>query len=216
MMNSSRRTLSPAFTSLDLLIVVAVLAILVALLAPGYTNDKVRATRIACVCNLKQIGLSFRTWATDHQDENPMAISVTNGGTLELVGNASIHFQVMSNELSTPRILVCPEDKRRTQAVAFGPGFSDSNVSYFVGIDATPNKFDRVLTGDDHMEINGTPVARGLVSVETNSAVSWTRTRHLGHGNIGLADGSVQQVSSARLAEALRNTGMETNRLVFP
>jgi hypothetical protein len=45
--------------------------------------------------------------------------------------NAAQHFLVMSNELSTPRILVCPKDQSSKPAAGF-PSLQASNVSYWV------------------------------------------------------------------------------------
>ena len=45
------------------------------------------------------------------------------------------HFQVMSNELSTPKILVCPADTR--VAAANFVRLKNQNVSYFVGLEAS-------------------------------------------------------------------------------
>jgi hypothetical protein len=69
--------------------------------------------RITCTNNLKQVGLGFRIWAAEHQDKIPTQISITNGGAMEaiLTGNVAAAFQVMSNELSTPKILFCPTDQ---------------------------------------------------------------------------------------------------------
>ena len=45
---------------------------------------------------------------------------VTSGGTLELTANGPVYpqFEVMSNELNTPKILVCPSDS--SKQTAFG------------------------------------------------------------------------------------------------
>jgi prepilin-type processing-associated H-X9-DG protein len=82
------------------------------------------------------------------------------------------------------------------------------------------------LAGDDNLlvggqagyygGVNGAPVKPGLLSLWTNSPVAWADSRHRKQGNVGLADGSVQGFSSSKLAEGLRNTGVVTNRLVFP
>jgi hypothetical protein len=50
-------------------------------------------------------------------------------GTNSFDSNAAQHFQVMSNELSTPRILVCPKDRSRKPATAFA-NLQTNNVSY--------------------------------------------------------------------------------------
>ena len=105
--------------------------------------------------------LPYRLWEGDNNDKYPMAVSVTNGGAMELVatGNVAACFQVMSNELSTPKILICPEDTHRDSCNQFCQGFNNSNISYFVGLDVTnetnPQMF---LSGDDNFAIGGIPV----------------------------------------------------------
>jgi hypothetical protein len=106
------------YASLALVVVMA--AILSGMLLPALSQAKGKAEEIRCANNMKMIGLSFRTWAIDHNDKFPFNVSTNLGGTLELCAhgpdgfdkNAAMHFLVMSNELSTPSILVCPSDKR--------------------------------------------------------------------------------------------------------
>src|SRR6185436_19511036 len=75
-----------------------------------------------CANNLKQVGLAFKTWALDNGDRFPMLVPSSDGGPTHqsLFGTAATYgatymfevFMVMSNELSTPKILVCPSDDR--------------------------------------------------------------------------------------------------------
>jgi hypothetical protein len=46
--------------------------------------------------------------------------------------------------------------------------------------------------------------------------VAWDATRHVHDGNLGLGDGSVQQVTSASLHGYIERTGFATNRLAIP
>jgi hypothetical protein len=96
-----------------------------------------KAQHITCVNNLKQIGLAFRLWEGDHGDQYPFNVSTNAGGTLEfcVVGkdgfdrNTFLHFQVMSNELSTPKLLICPQDRSKKAATnwtSLGP----ENITY--------------------------------------------------------------------------------------
>lgn len=147
-----------------------------------------------------------------------MQTSVTNGGTMELADgrNAWIDFAVMSNELSTPVILVCPTDKSRSYATNFAVSFNNANVSYFVGLDASEGQPEMFLSGDENFAVGGIPVKSGLLELSTNLSVTWTDARHKFSGNIGLVDGSVQQIATTNLQEALHQTGLATNRLAIP
>ncbi len=123
------------FTLVGLLVILAVIAILAAMLLPALASAKGKAQRINCINNLKQCGLAFRIWEGDNNDKNPMAVSTRKGGTKEFTTGADTfrHFQVMSNELSTPKILICPSDTR-TVADNF-VRLKNQNVSYFVGLE---------------------------------------------------------------------------------
>src|ERR1035437_9232661 len=96
-------------TKIEVLVVIALIAVLAAMLLPALAKAKRRSSHIGCVGSLKQIALAFYTWAVDNGDKFPMQLSVTNGGTMELIasGNAFVHFQIMSNELTTTKSFVC-------------------------------------------------------------------------------------------------------------
>jgi len=229
-MKADRKHAAEAFTVVELLIVVACLAILAAIILPSLARPSHCTGRINCTNNLKQIGLAFRTWSLDNNDKFPMHVSVTNGGAMEIVstGTAFVAFQVMSNELSTPKILFCPEENDRNRIVAntftIGSGTlnsvpftNDFNLSYFAALDAQDDTFpDRLLSGDRNLAISGRPVPHGLLQVWTNTAVTWFRPRHNNNGNIALADGSVRQVTSPRLRIVFAQSGTATNRLAIP
>lgn len=207
-----------AMTLFEVGLVIVVLVILAALVLSALAAAKRKTSRIGCSNNLKQIGLAYRIWEGDNGDLYPMGVSVTNGGSKEIVaaGNVVQSFQVMSNELSTTRILICPDDPARFYATNFS-SLANSNISYFVGVDVTNEaNWHLILSGDCNLEIGGKLVNAGLLSLWTNDPVAWQPPRHGTHGYLGFADGSVQTLTASGLHAYLVETGRATNRLAIP
>ena len=113
--------------------------VMLSLLLPALSSTKSKAQQINCVNNLKQVGTAFRLWSGDYNDRFPFNVPAKEGGTLESCSrdadgfdaNSWRHFQVMSNELYTPKIIVCPADTSKSAALDFAT-LGAGNVSYQV------------------------------------------------------------------------------------
>lgn len=209
-----------ALSVMEVLVVLAVLAILATIAlaiwqAPRPHNWR---DRFLCDMNLKQVGLAYRIWEGDNNDKYPMQVSMTNGGSMEMVaaGDVAATFQVMSNELSTPKIVVCPQDLSRDYATNFTTDFNNSRISYFVASEAEEKYPQRLLAGDGNFEIAGIAVKSGLLNISSNTPIAWSVARHKFSGNVLFADGSVQGLSNSGLTNYLFQTGLATNRLAIP
>ncbi|HTQ52169.1 MAG TPA: H-X9-DG-CTERM domain-containing protein [Candidatus Acidoferrales bacterium] len=208
-----------ALTWVEVLVVIGVLAafvlvIITLLIVPANQGQNLPNTGIMCVSNLRQIGLTCYVWAGDHGGDFPMRVSMTNNGAMELTatGNIVTFFQVMSNQFPTPKILLCPADKNQRAATEF-TSLKNPNISYFVGLSATATSPQILLSGDDNLMVNGKTVQSGILNLHASDALTWTKERHQGAGNILLADGSVHQATSADLTSTVR---LATNRLAIP
>ena len=220
-MNSTpRRLFQQGFSLTELVVVIGTAAILAGLLVfvltrgekkkPHVSEYQAKAQQINCVNNLKMLGLSFRVWESDNGDKFPMAVLPVKSGA-----DTFRYYQVMSNELSTPRILVCPADTR--VAAASFVQLKNQNISYFVGLDAQDSQPQIFLSGDRNLK-GPTKPKNGILKLRPGDKVSWTSEMHVNRGNIGLADGSVQSWSNAALRKGLQDSGDATKvwRLALP
>ena len=191
---------------IELLCVMAIIMVLAALLLPALGQAKARAKRIQCLDHLHQTGIGFVSFANEHNGRFPMAVPASAGGSLELAQGGYLlpgdfyfsyrHFQAASNELVTPKLVVCPADTR-VPATSFAT-LSNANLSYFIGVNAEFARPTSILAGDRNLT-NDYTTPGTVLRLGQNYALRWTDELHRFKGNLLFSDGHVEQKNNPAL-----------------
>jgi prepilin-type processing-associated H-X9-DG protein len=203
------------FTKVEFLVVVAIVVFFGVLVGACISNKKHAYSRMNCASNLKEIGVAEEMFQNNHNSIPPWSLPVADGGTLEYCASGEQtfrHFQAQSNYIVAMRTLICPQDAR--QAATNWEGLTNTNVSYFVGLDSN-NKLPRsILAGDRNI----TSSSSVILEASQSALPSWIKSVGL-HGDKGhllFGDGHVEEVDSAGLSNAVQRTGIATNRFAVP
>jgi prepilin-type processing-associated H-X9-DG protein len=97
---------------LELLVVIAVIAIVAALLLPVIARSKEQGRATACLSNLRQVGFALQMYAQDHENRLPVmydALLSTNS----LGTNPPAIHAVLAEYLGSTNLLRCPSDQKQ-------------------------------------------------------------------------------------------------------
>ena len=248
--SNKKNQVRAGLTIIEVLVVLVIIVVLAGVLMPPSTHNRSRARRISCVGNLKQISFGLLLFANDNGGKSPFEsfntgstnIDVTSipGGWSHDPTNLWKLFQLAQNDISSPRVLICPADSGRQPATDFlsGSGSSsnsfpssskrNSALSYFLALDAKEARPTSMLVGDrnlarDSDKTDSEPGRNYLTgeqrlgsTAEETKHLRWNNDIHQRGGNIAFMDGSAQQLTSGKLRESVMNTGDTTNRIWLP
>ncbi|HMJ89390.1 MAG TPA: hypothetical protein VK530_06220 [Candidatus Acidoferrum sp.] len=204
------------FSRIELLAVLTGCAVLMAIILPALGSDSIRTQRALCANNLSRIGQAFASWAADHDGRYAWEVPKSAGGNQNFC-LVSTQFVVLSNELVSPQVLVCPSDGLKSAANNWPSFFSsgEQNVSYL--LTRTSQLEGRaILSGDRNLTADTTGGCgfreRSIFRPATNA--SWDLQIHVQRGHFLFNDGSVEGTDTPRLRAILSPPGV-SNAFIF-
>lgn len=145
-----RRRNRRGFTLIELMVVIAILAIVAALLLPVFSQARRRARMVSCLSNLRQIGLAMRLYLQDWDgfypyDQGPRFTPshLEDRQAREFPADrsnrwdASPMVRVLEPHLHSGRVWYCPQLPERVPEI--GPG-TNYEVNAFIAVNSIPRR----------------------------------------------------------------------------
>lgn len=111
-MRSRFEAMPGAFTLVELLAVIGIIAVLVGMLLPSLTKAREAARRVACASNMRQIGLAWTGYATRHSGQ---LVGSSTTHTWDWVSTDDVPNGItggrLFEELRNPAVYKCPSDE---------------------------------------------------------------------------------------------------------
>ena len=219
-----------AFTLIELLIVIAIIAILAAILFPAFARARENARRASCQSNLKQIALGLRQYTQDYDEKFPgWYIDLNNSGgytSSNPVGPTSDQgwTEMIQPYLKSKQILQCPSERTPPcPETSNGTGYSDyflnSNVGGrrigIAGEQPTAGGINEAQLAASSLTLLGGDGGayeseNQMSSWPYNSADPGTYRRHLSGNNFAFCDGHVKWYRPEKITISLTSSGNPT------
>lgn len=110
---SHKSLITSNFTLVELLITIAIIAVLASMLLPALNQARSKAKAIKCVSNLKEIGVAVSYYIDDYDGFYPGSITGLNDWGKHLEPYTGVVISQIDNNSAKAKIYYCPSDVSR-------------------------------------------------------------------------------------------------------
>jgi type II secretory pathway pseudopilin PulG len=109
---------SQAFSLVELLVVVGVVAMIIALLMPALESARTQARAFRCLSNIRQLGIALRIYANDNKDNYPNNVSSPTPLYWNYAAAMGHYVAIPSTAMNASSVYWCPADDDAQQSYA--------------------------------------------------------------------------------------------------